>query len=176
MNQQSMIRTYEASDKEACMAAFKTNVPKFFTHGEVGDFEHFLDRMNDPAELSKTPYYVMKLDEQLIGCGGFAEKEGIDGTNAITFTWGLVHRDFHKQGYGEELLRFRIREIKAQFPGRQVILDTTQFSYTFFEKYGFKTVKYTENGYAEGMHRYDMILENWKASSDNYRDEKVKGD
>lgn len=159
---QAVIRKYVSSDKSGCMEAFQTNVPKFFTHGEVGDFERFLDRLADPDEWNRSPYYILELDNQLIGCGGFAEKTGLDGTPAVTFTWGLVHRDFHKQGYGEELLKFRIREIKAQFTGKQVILDTTQFSYPFFEKYGFKTVKYTPNGYEEGMHRYDMVLEDIK--------------
>jgi len=37
-------------------------------------------------------------------------------------------------------------------------MDTTQFSYSFFEKYGFKIEKITENFYALGMHRYDMVL------------------
>ncbi|MNK25831.1 hypothetical protein D3C87_441590 [compost metagenome] len=167
MNQQPVIRTYQPSDKTACMNAFQTNVPKFFTYGEVGDFERFLDRLADPAELNQTPYYVLELNNELIGCGGFMEKEGIDGKSAVTFTWGLVHRDFHKQGYGEELLQFRIKEIKTRFPAKQVILDTTQFSYTFFEKYGFKTVKFTENGYEEGMHRYDMVLDG--SSSEKFK-------
>lgn len=152
------IRHYQRSDKNACMEAFHTNVPTFFTYDEAGDFEHFLDRLIDPEETNPTRYYVLESDNRIIGCGGFAEKAGIDGTEAVTFAWGLVHRDFHKQGYGDQLLRFRIQEIRKQFPGKTIILDTTQFSYTFFEKYGFQTVKYTPNGYAEGMHRYDMVL------------------
>jgi ribosomal-protein-alanine N-acetyltransferase len=56
-----------------------------------------------------------------------------------------------------------LAEIKIQFPDWKVILDTTQFSYTFFEKYGFKTMKITKNSYGEGMHRYDMILEGSKS-------------
>lgn len=151
---QAAIREYRSSDKDLCMAAFLTNVPKFFTHAEVGDFERFLDKLDDPAESNRTPYYVLEWNDTMIGCGGFAEKEG-----AITFAWGLVHGDYHKKGYGEQLLHFRIQEIKTRFPGKRIILDTTQFSYTFFEKYGFETVQFTENGYEEGMHRYDMILE-----------------
>lgn len=149
------IRKYEAADHDVCMNAFKTNVPKYFTEGEIGDFERFLNKLEDPAEENNPPYYVLELDTQIIGCGGFGEKEGVD---AITFVWGLVHNDYHKQGFGEQLLVFRLGEIKLQHPGRQVILDTTQHSFSFFEKYGFETVKITENGYAEGMHRYDMVL------------------
>jgi ribosomal protein S18 acetylase RimI-like enzyme len=38
-------------------------------------------------------------------------------------------------------------------------VDTTQFSYGFFERFGFKTTKITEDFYEKGMHRYDMIYE-----------------
>jgi predicted GNAT family N-acyltransferase len=97
----------------------------------------------------------MELEDKLIGCGGFAEKKEAD---AITFSWGLVDSHYHKQGFGKELLVFRLAEIEVQFPNRKIILDTTQHSFTFFEKYGFRTLKITENGYGKGMHRYDMVL------------------
>jgi N-acetylglutamate synthase-like GNAT family acetyltransferase len=153
-NSNSTIRKYEATDHEACMEAFKTNVPLYFTIGEIGDFECFLNRLEDPGQENNPPYYVLELDGKVIGCGGFGDK---DGTGAITFVWGLVHNDYHKQGFGEQLLVFRLAEIKLQFPEKQIILDTTQHSFSFFEKYGFETVKFTPDFYAEGMHRYDMV-------------------
>ncbi len=144
------------------MEIFKTNVPKYFTLEEVNEFDSFLTKLGDPEALDNPIYYVMELENKLIGCGGFGEKEGIDGTACITFVWGMVDRASHKKGFGEQLLQFRLAEIPLHFPNKQVILDTTQFSYTFFEKYGFKTVKITENSYGEGMHRYDMVLEGSK--------------
>ena len=159
MNQQAIIRKYEATDKDSCMQIFKTNVPTYFTLEEVNEFERFLTKLSDPEATDNPPYYVMELENKLIGCGGFGDKKGIDGTDSITFVWGMIDRSYHKKGFGEQLLQFRLEEINAQFPNKPVILDTTQFSYTFFEKYGFKTVKITENSYGEGMHRYDMILE-----------------
>lgn len=159
MNQEAIIRKYEASDKDSCMGIFKTNVPKYFTLEEVDEFERFLTKLNDPEARDNPPYYVMELENKLIGCGGIGDKKGIDGEDSITFVWGMVERSYHKQGFGEQLLIFRLKEIKAQFPNKPVILDTTQFSYTFFEKYGFRTLKITENGYGEGMNRYDMVLE-----------------
>lgn len=159
MNQKTIIRKYEPADHPACMDVFKTNVPKYFTWEEVDEFERFLTKLGNPEATDNPIYYVMESGNFLIGCGGFGEKEGIDGTASITFVWGMVDRASHKKGFGEQLLRFRLAEIPLHFPGKQIILDTTQFSYTFFEKYGFKTVKITENSYGEGMHRYDMILE-----------------
>lgn len=158
MSQQTNIRKYEAADHPACTEAFRTNVPKYFTLEEVNEFERFLSKLDDPEASDNPIYYVLELDNRIIGCGGFGEKEGIDGIPSITFVWGMVHKDYHKKGFGEQLLRFRLAEIPLHFPNRKVILDTTQFSYTFFEKYGFKTLKITENSYGEGMHRYDMVL------------------
>ena len=156
------IRKYETRDFSACMQIFKTNVPTYFTLEEVDEFERFLSKLNDPEVTDNPPYYVMELENRLIGCGGFGDKKGIDGRDSVTFVWGMVDRSYHRLGYGEKLLQFRLEEIQFQFPGIPVILDTTQFSYTFFEKYGFRTVKITENSYGEGMHRYDMILEGSK--------------
>jgi N-acetylglutamate synthase-like GNAT family acetyltransferase len=159
MSQQTNIRKYEATDYSACMEAFKTNVPKYFTVEEVDEYERFLIRLDDSTVKDNPFYYVLELDNKLIGCGGFGKKDGIDGIPSITFVWGMVHKEYHKKGFGEELLRFRLAEIKVKFLDWKIILDTTQFSFTFFEKYGFKTLKITENGYGEGMHRYDMILD-----------------
>lgn len=153
------IRKYRDSDKDSCMEIFKTNVPTYFTLEEVDEFDRFLTKLNDPEATNNPPYFVMELENKLIGCGGFGDKKGIDDMDSITFVWGMIDRSYHKKGFGEQLLLFRLEEIKLQFPGKPVILDTTQFSYTFFEKYGFKTVKITENSYGEGMHRYDMVLE-----------------
>lgn len=163
MYQKPIVRKYKAADHESCMEIFQTNVPKYFTLEEVDEFDRFLTKLDDPEVLDNPVYYVMELENNLIGCGGFGEKNGIDGTPSITFVWGMVDKAYHKKGFGEQLLRFRIKEIPIHFPDKQVILDTTQFSYTFFAKYGFKTVKITENSYGEGMHRYDMVLEGSKS-------------
>lgn len=156
------MRAYRDSDKDSCMEIFQSNVPKYFTLEEVNEFERFLTKLGDPEATDNPPYYVMELEDKLIGCGGFGKKKGIDGADAITFVWGMVDRSYHKQGYGAQLLQFRLAEIPLHFPGKPVILDTTQFSYSFFEKYGFRTVKITENSYGAGMHRYDMVLDGSK--------------
>ena len=62
-------------------------------------------------------------------------------------------------GCGEKLLIYRIEQIKLLKPKFPVIIDTTQYSCGFFEKYGFKVTKITNDYYEIGMHKYDMILE-----------------
>lgn len=149
------IRTYESRDHEACMIAFKTNFPKYFTRNEIDDFDRFLTRLENLEIKDNPPYFVVELNEKVIGCSGFKEQKD---AGTVAFVWGLIHKDYHKMNFGKQLLTFRLAEIKRLFPNRQVILDTTQHTFSFFEKYGFETLKITENSYEEGMHRYDMTL------------------
>lgn len=155
---ETYIRTYVASDKLECLAAFTSNVPLYFTQGEIALFEAFLDKFHDVRDgklEDGTHYYVIVENERVIGCGGFGHH---DDSDVIFMAWGLVHNNFHKKGFGEKLLKFRIEQIKKIHPGARIGLDTTQYSYPFFEKFGFRTTNITNDYYEPGMHRYDMVL------------------
>ncbi|WP_146217460.1 GNAT family N-acetyltransferase [Chitinophaga sp. S165] len=147
------ITEYTSTWRQQCLDAFISNVPDYFTEAEVSQYENWLDLF--VAEKEHSHYYVAISGKTLVGCGGFGYDEK---KNEVTFAWGLVDRKFHKQGFGKQLLIYRLSKIRELYPGASIILDTTQHSRPFFERYGFVTVKYTENGYSNGMHRYDMIL------------------
>ncbi len=147
------ITEYTNDWRHHCLDAFISNVPDFFTEAEVTQYESWLDLLQE--EKNGSYYFVVISGNTLVGCGGFGYDEK---KNEATFAWGFVHRTFHKQGFGKQLLIYRLNKIRELYPGASIILDTTQHSKPFFERYGFVTVKYTENGYSNGMHRYDMIL------------------
>jgi ribosomal-protein-alanine N-acetyltransferase len=149
------IRAYQISDKQACLEAFESNVPKYFTQAEIADYDKFLEMIPIKVEANKTFYYVVVFENKVIGCGGFGDK---DNSDIITLAWGLIHQNFHKKGIGKVLLDYRLDQIKEKFPNQPVYIDTTQYSYGFFEKYGFETIKITNNFYEKGLHRYDMKL------------------
>lgn len=159
MKADPVIRAFEEYDKSGCLTAFKSNVPLFFTVQEVDEFESFLDNFKSQIingkYFEKTYYYVIVVADKVIGCGGFGYN---NKTNTATLAWGLVHRDFHKKGYGKKLLMYRLEQIKKLYTKVPVVIDTTQFSSPFFKKFGFSTTKITRDFYAVGMHRYDMIL------------------
>ena len=151
------IEQYNATHRQSCIEAFRSNVPLFFTVGEVSDFEEFLDSMEGRigAAPNNAVYFVALHGEEVIGCGGFGHR---DGEQVISLAWGLVHNDHHKRGIGKQLLVYRIEKIKEMHPGLPLVLDTTQHSFHFFEQLGFRTTKVTDDFYAVGMHRYDMVL------------------
>lgn len=156
---ETVIRNFNKSDKEDCLIAFKSNVPLYFTEAEIRDFEDFLDRLEngpDEANPGKAHFYVFIYNNNIIGCGGFGDQYN---NNIISLAWGFIQRDFHKKGFGKKLLLYRLTEIKKIYPTSPVVIDTTQFSYSFFEKFGFYTTKITNDFYTVGMHRYDMTLQ-----------------
>lgn len=150
----TIIRKYESSDKQDCINAFKSNVPLFFTNKEITDFDSFLNKVESGTDI--TYYYVVIFKEKVIGCGGFGDNYN---NGKYTLAWGLIHNDYHKKGFGVELLLHRIRKIKELKTASPLMLDTTQHSFGFFEKHGFRITKITNDFYEKGMHRYDMVLE-----------------
>jgi len=148
---------YNDSFREGCMAAFLSNVPKFFTQDEIRQFNEWLDYLENMEAENPSPrisyYYVMLQEGKVIGCGGFGYNTDPD---RAVLAWGLVHQAYHKKQIGRLLLEFRLKKLAEVFPSSPLWLDTTQHSYPFFQKFGFVIRKFTENGYAPGMHRYDM--------------------
>jgi len=153
-------RAYLPSDRSACIALFKSNMPKFFDPIELPLYEGWLDAQDQSVialkENRAEHYFVAERDGTIVACGGLCIREAKD---AVSMAWGMVDNSLHKQGIGKAFLEFRIRTAQELYPGFEIELDTTQHSYTFFEKYGFRVVKITEDAYAPGMHRYDMIKE-----------------
>ena len=69
----------------------------------------------------------------------------------------MVDGNYHKNGVGRYLTEYRIRKITTEYPKSDVLLNTTQHTFRFYEKFGFKITKMTKDYYALGLDRYDMI-------------------
>lgn len=151
------IREYQPADRNRCLEIFKTNIPKFFTVEEIGYFETWLNGQ-DAGEVAYSNakaeyYYVAEQDGKIVGCGGFyiAREEAV-----ARMAWGMVENALHKKGIGKELLVHRFRAIEDLHPDCTISLDTSQHTYTFFEKFGFVVTKVQKDFYTKGMDRYDM--------------------
>lgn len=151
------ISPYLPEYKETLLAVFKSNMPLYFAEEELPLFDAFLDRDINNA---KRPYWIIFEDDIIVGCGGIGINEPTKYTNEphVIMCWGMVHQDYHKKGYGKVLLELRIEESKKVFPGVKIALGTTQHSYGFFEKYGFKTVCFEKDHWAKGLDLYQMEL------------------
>jgi ribosomal protein S18 acetylase RimI-like enzyme len=140
------VREY-AEDFDACLVVFDSNVPKFFAAAERGQFATFLERM--PGR-----YFVLEEQGKIVGCGGYAR----NGDSSASLCWGMVRRDRHGNGFGRLLLEERLRHIREDGAFNSVIMNTSQHTVGFFEKFGFVPERVIPDGYAPGLHRYELRL------------------
>ena len=142
------IEPYDSKYFENCIEIIQSNTLKYIDQSEHSDYRDYLLRDD------KT-YFVLFNDFNLVACGGYGLNKS---QTKAGLSWGLVNSKYHNQGYGSELLNYRIEHIKNNFSGVDIYLDTSQKTYKFFEKFGFVVKKITTNGYGVGLDRYDMIL------------------
>ena len=129
-----------------CLSILKSNTPEFIDKSEESLFINYLSRKG-------IIYFVLFESRKLIGCGGF----GYDNKkNSVILSWGLIHNQFHKMGFGTHLLQYRIKQIVKKYPNSNIILDTSQKTYKFYERFNFKVDNITRNFYGKGLDRYDM--------------------
>jgi [ribosomal protein S18]-alanine N-acetyltransferase len=157
---ETQIRNYTPLDREACLCIFDGNTPLFFDPSERESLVNWLnakdaERMAYSTNLAE-PFYVLELDGGVVGCAGFY----IPGHDKLAnMVWGMVERNLHKKGLGRQLLEYRIGIVQQHYPDCRVLLDTTQHSYGFFERLGFRVTKITPDCYGPGLSRYDMVLD-----------------
>lgn len=149
------IKPYLPVYKNDLLAVFKSNMPLYFAQEELPLFDAFLDR-----DMERGPYYIIFKDGAIVGCGGIALNQPTKYTNEphVIMTWGMVDNARHKEGFGKDLLLYRIEKAKEIYPGVKIALGTTQHTFEFFEKYGFKTVFYEKDHWAKGLDLYQMEL------------------
>ena len=129
-----------------CLSILKSNTPEFIDKSEESLFINYLSRKG-------IIYFVLFESRKLIGCGGY----GYDNKkNSVILSWGLIHNQFHKMGFGTHLLQFRIKQIVKNYPNSNIILDTSQKTYKFYERFSFSVDNITRNFYGKGLDRYDM--------------------
>lgn len=153
------IRPYRPADYSDCIQAFDSNCPGFFADDEKEEFQELLQsfaQAETAENASGVYYYVTETEGRIVACAGFYLPPD---DSPATLVWGMVARDHHRKGIGDTLLKYRLNKIQELRPGTRVLLDTTQLSYGFFERSGFRVTKITTDFYAPGLDRYDMILD-----------------
>jgi ribosomal-protein-alanine N-acetyltransferase len=144
----SSIRPYEKSDKADVINLFRLNTPIYFSTEEEDDLIYFL-------ENEREQYYVVSINEEIVGCGGYNFSE--DKSTGI-ICWDIVHPNFQGKSVGRNLLNYRITQIKNVKSIRKITVRTSQMVYPFYEKHGFELVEIVEDYWAKGFHLYRMEL------------------
>lgn len=143
------VRPYAPNDRDACLAIFDGNTPRFFGPGERPSFAAYLDH---PVG---TFLVLCDDDGTIVGCGGIAVRK--DRRTAY-MVWGMIRADRQRVGNGRALALARLRSVAEMRDVDKLALDTSQEAVGFYEKLGFRTVKHTPDHYAPGLDRYDMEL------------------
>ena len=145
-----MIRQYTQSDRDACLSIFDSNCPRYFDRSERREFEGFL------TNLSKTSrYLVIEREGCVIACGGLS----INATSGrASLSWGMVENKLRKTGIGTRLTGARIAEAKTDKRVTELVMDTSQHSVSFYERFGFSVMSIVKDGYGEGLDRYELVL------------------
>ena len=143
------IRAYEAADRGAALACFRSNVPSFFSAQEE---DWFISALDEPDG----PNFVVLWDGKLVGFGGY---EVSDTYNHAVLVFGQVHARWHGRGLGTLLLKHRIDHLLAHArPTRYLIIDTTIKVAPFYVKHGFEIVSHWKEGFRDGADKVDLRL------------------
>lgn len=140
------IREYTPADKPYLIALLRLNTPHYFSPEEEQDLINYLDN-------SIYKYYVLTKDNRIVGAGGINLSD--DFTTGI-LSWDFFHPDYHGQGLGTILTRFRIQKIKEISTVTTMRVRTSQLTYKFYGKLGFKIREISKDYWAEGLDLYRM--------------------
>lgn len=141
------IRPYTPAARPACLAIFRSNLPKYFAPEELPLFAAWLDKPG------LTDYYVLEVEGRVVGCGGFY---ALPEQRQANLAWGMIHSDHHGQGYGSLLTGYRLELMRERYPGYALMLSTSQHTFGFYEKQGYEVREVIPDGFGEGLDKYIM--------------------
>jgi ribosomal protein S18 acetylase RimI-like enzyme len=149
------IRAYQLNDKQAVLQLLALNTPKYFDPSEAAGLANYLD---NEAER----YFVAEQDGNIVGCGGY-NTQTTDGAD-VRICWDIIHPDYQGKGIGSALLKFRIDEIRKRPEVQKITVRTSQLTFAFYEKNGFRLESVEKDYWAKGFDLYYMVFEPEKSA------------
>jgi len=141
---------YHAKDLDAVVSIFRSNIPKYFSPFEEPGLDDFLrDHSAD--------YYVLELNGEVVASGGIAFND-LDSPT-VSLCWGMVRKDHLGTGLGKALTQFRIKLAREKYGQVPLTIGTSQHTQGFYEKFGFRLVEHTPNGFGPGIDNCKMRLD-----------------
>ena len=151
LNEQISIRHYHKRAHAAVLNLMDLNTPKFFAKEEQEAFKSFLENEIDH-------YFVIENKTEILGCGGFNRSEV---GNLAYISWDMVHPDFQGLSIGTQLLMYRLKILQAFGNIETIVVRTSQLTYPFYEKRGFKCLEIQKDFWAPG---FDMVVMRWEGT------------
>ena len=141
------IQPYEPTDKAALLAIFDLNVPLFFAEHEREDLAAYLDEFGDT-------YFIVQINDQILGGAGYIIQE-----NTASVTWIFFHPNHTGKGLGAGVMTQLLEFFNTKSRITKLGVRTSQFAHTFFERFGYKTIRIEKNYWADGFDLYEMERE-----------------
>jgi N-acetylglutamate synthase-like GNAT family acetyltransferase len=142
------IRPYTPEDKHIMKKIFQTYAPEFFDPGEWNDYEIYLDRNQDH-------YYVAEHEGKVVGGGGYRITKG---GRVGRVSWNIILPEHTNHGIGKELVHLAINDLK-EIGVDKIEVWTSNKSFKYYEKFGFKTFDHKPNYWGKGLDLYRMNLQ-----------------
>lgn len=151
----TQIRPYLAVDRQACLAIFRSNLPRYFDSSELPEFDAFL-------EQASGDYFVVEQGSAVVACGGCYIRDGKG-----RLSWGMVAREYYGDSIGAALLAWRVNTLFLQPGTAEITIDTSQHTAGFFARYGFRTTQQIRDGFGVGIDLIFMSLQrdDWQAGN-----------
>ena len=141
-------RPYTPGDAAACLALFDSNVPTYFAAGERADYAAFLATPPCAYLVGEAP------DGPVLACGGYFREPESPAIGGLA--WGVVHRAWHHQGLGRQLLAVRLAALRT-LPGVEaLVIRTSQHTEAFYARAGFQATRRVPDGHAPGIDLVEM--------------------
>lgn len=138
------ISVYSENDFQELIEVFESNIPQYFALEEKAEFITYLNQ-----EIEE--YFVVRTNGRIIGAGGINyDSDHITARLSWDFMDG---REQHK-GAGTTLTQYRIKRLKQQDHIQKLIVRTSQFADTFYQKQGFQEIKQIPDYWAPG---FDLV-------------------
>ncbi|MES2597153.1 MAG: GNAT family N-acetyltransferase [Verrucomicrobiota bacterium] len=125
------IREYAPEDLDACIEIYHSNEPDFLSPEGLDHFVEFLQ--------SGTSYLlVVENGGDVIGCGGL---ELVGDSDTAMLMHGMIHREYHRRGFGTTLLAARIALLETDERPLELWLRTPPRAAGFYDRFGFRLEK-----------------------------------
>ncbi len=121
------IREYQPDDLDACVEIYQSNEPDYVDPAALDAFVEFLS-------VGTSYYLVLEHDGDIVACGGL---ELIGDSDSAHLVHGMVHREYHRRGFGTTLLAARIALLETEDRPLEVWLRATRMSAPFYGRFGF---------------------------------------